>query len=235
MCDNCGSCEACDLKRSHKCINILANSEELGDSQHKCKLIYFPFKALAEPIRFLLHYCEIEFDDVRIPKDEWDQHKQSTPFGQVPVLEINGQQINQSLAICRYLGKRAKLTGSSDVEDLEIDAMADTINDFRGKIAQYHYETNSEVKENRKTTLYAETLPFYLDRFEEIAKKNGGHLALGKLTWVDFYFTGLLDYLDFMLNKSMLEDYPNLKEVENNVVNLTSINKWIEERPKTDL
>uniref|UniRef100_A0A1Y1MW47 Uncharacterized protein n=1 Tax=Photinus pyralis TaxID=7054 RepID=A0A1Y1MW47_PHOPY len=26
MCDNCGSCEACDLKRSHKSINILANS-----------------------------------------------------------------------------------------------------------------------------------------------------------------------------------------------------------------
>uniref|UniRef100_A0A1Y1N0X1 glutathione transferase n=1 Tax=Photinus pyralis TaxID=7054 RepID=A0A1Y1N0X1_PHOPY len=135
MCDNCGSCEACDLKRSHKSINILANSDETGDLHHKWKLTYFPFKALAEPIRFLLHYCEIQFDDIRIPRSEWDGHKESMPFGQVPVLEVNGLQMNQSLAICRFLGKHANLTGANDLEDLEIDALADTINDLR--ISEY--------------------------------------------------------------------------------------------------
>lgn len=53
------------------------------------------------------------------------------PFGQVPVLEIDGKQINQSLAIARYLGKQFNLGGKDALEDLEIDAIVDSMNDFR--------------------------------------------------------------------------------------------------------
>lgn len=39
------------------------------------KLTYFNVKALAEPIRFLLSYGGVEFEDYRIEKEEWPQLK----------------------------------------------------------------------------------------------------------------------------------------------------------------
>lgn len=54
----------------------------------------------------------------------------ATPFGQMPLLEHNGKTINQSLAIARYVAKQVKLTGNDDWENLEIDAVVDTISDI---------------------------------------------------------------------------------------------------------
>jgi hypothetical protein len=55
----------------------------------------------------------------------------ATPFGKTPVLEVDGKQIHQSAAICRYLAKQFGLNGSNDWEALEIDAIVDTFTDFR--------------------------------------------------------------------------------------------------------
>lgn len=53
------------------------------------------------------------------------------PLGQMPVLEIDGKQYNQSKAIMRFLGKKFNLYGSDDYEALEIDAAADSVDDMR--------------------------------------------------------------------------------------------------------
>lgn len=53
------------------------------------------------------------------------------PFGQMPVLEIDGKPLCQHLAICRLLAKKVGLAGSDDFEAAQIDMIADCINDFR--------------------------------------------------------------------------------------------------------
>lgn len=53
------------------------------------------------------------------------------PMGVLPVLELEGKRLDQSISICRYLGKKVGLSGSTDFEDFEIDSVVDTINDFR--------------------------------------------------------------------------------------------------------
>ena len=68
------------------------------------------------------------------------------PFGQVPVLDVDGKKINQSTAICRYLAKQYGLAGKDDWEALEIDATVDTIHDLRASkshIMYYNYKTIS--------------------------------------------------------------------------------------------
>jgi len=57
----------------------------------------------------------------------------ATPFGKSPILEVDGKKTHQSAAICRYLGKQLGLNGSNDWEALEIDAIVDTITDFRAR------------------------------------------------------------------------------------------------------
>nr|XP_022903522.1 glutathione S-transferase-like [Onthophagus taurus] len=185
----------------------------------KVKVTYFDLPALGEPIRLLLVYGGVEFEDIRIEGDKWLDIKPKTPFGQVPLYEEDGKIMNQSIAIMRYLGKKYKLIGANDWEDLEIDAMAETFRDF--------------IITKLKDPLYKETIPFYLERFEKIAKENGGHLAVKKLTWVDFFFAAMADYMSLMGKINLMENNPNLKAVYDNVMKLPAIKKWHEKYPLT--
>lgn len=53
------------------------------------------------------------------------------PFGKVPVLEIDGKTVNQSIAISRYLAKKAGLAGNDEWESLLIDVAVDNIYEIR--------------------------------------------------------------------------------------------------------
>ncbi len=98
-----------------------------------CKFTYFNSQALGEPIRLLLHYGKIEFDDVRVDyANDWPTYpKETLPLGQLPILEIDGKSLFQSIAICRYLAKKVGLVGNTAVEDYEIDNAVDNLNDLR--------------------------------------------------------------------------------------------------------
>lgn len=52
-------------------------------------------------------------------------------MGQMPVLEVDGQRVHQSIAIERYVARRVGLAGANDWENLQIDSAVDTVNDLR--------------------------------------------------------------------------------------------------------
>lgn len=56
-----------------------------------------------------------------------------------------------------------------------------------------------------------------------------------QLTWADVYFTGILDYLNYMAKVDLLEKHPNLKRLVDGVLALEPIKAWIEKRPQTDV
>jgi glutathione S-transferase len=39
------------------------------------KVTYFPTKGWAEPIRFILSYGNLDFEDIRVPYEEWPAQK----------------------------------------------------------------------------------------------------------------------------------------------------------------
>jgi len=53
------------------------------------------------------------------------------PMGQMPVLEVDGRRVHQSISMARYIAKRVGLGGANDWENLIIDTAVDTVNDFR--------------------------------------------------------------------------------------------------------
>lgn len=53
------------------------------------------------------------------------------PMGQMPVLEVDGHRVHQSISMARYVAKRVGLAGANDWENLLIDTVVDTVNDFR--------------------------------------------------------------------------------------------------------
>ncbi|KAG4070508.1 hypothetical protein HA402_005740 [Bradysia odoriphaga] len=198
------------------------------------KLSYFNIKGLGEPIRFLFAYGGQNYEDNRVSHEDWPAIKSSTPMGQMPVLEVDGNVVHQSGAILRYLARRFGLAGGSDWESLLIDTVADTITDFRLKLSAPFYETDEAAKAKKKANIEAEIVPFFLGKLEEIAKENNGHLALSKLTWADLYFASLHDMLEYMIKKNFLEKYPYLRKVVDNVYAIDSIKSWIAKRPVSE-
>lgn len=63
----------------------------------KIKLHYFDCYGRAEPIRMLLTYAGVEFEDVRNTFESWAEIQKQKDYmvkyeyGQVPVLEIDGE------------------------------------------------------------------------------------------------------------------------------------------------
>lgn len=197
------------------------------------KLTYFPVKALAEPIRFLFSYGGIDFEDVRFNRDDWPKLKSTTPYGQVPMLEIDGKKINQSTAIARYIAKQVGLAGKNDLEALEMDAIVDTIHDVRAKLAAFHYEENPDVKAS-KLAVANEVVPFVLERLDAQVKNNGGYFVGGAVSWADITFVALLDYLNFMYKSDLIEKYDNLKALKKKVLEIPAIKSWVEKRPESE-
>lgn len=78
-----------------------------------------------------------------------------------------------------------------------------------------------------------ETVPFFLNKLETIAKQNNGHFALQKFTWADVYFTGMINYLGVMVGSDLTKNYPNLRRVVEYTESTPGIKQWIEKRPKT--
>ncbi|CAK1587226.1 unnamed protein product [Parnassius mnemosyne] len=201
----------------------------------KVTLTYFNVKGLGEGIRMLLAYGDQEFEDKRITKDEWPALKPKTPFGQLPVLEIDGKQYAQCLAICRYLGHKYGLAGADIEEDFLIDQNIDFFTDIRLKAAGAHYEQDEKVKAKKQEDLVKNQYPILLEKLNKIIEENNGHLAAGKLTWADFVFAGMYDTLKVIMQMPELDEkYPSFKKLRDTVISLPKVKEYCAAAPKTD-
>ena len=52
------------------------------------------------------------------------------PFGQIPVLEVDGEMIGQSTSIARFLAKEFQLAGKDNLEQAQADMVVDACNDL---------------------------------------------------------------------------------------------------------
>ncbi|CAH1406486.1 unnamed protein product [Nezara viridula] len=196
------------------------------------KLTYFAMSGIGDPIRLLLSYSNIEFEDIRIGKGEdWQKLKPTLKLPYLPMLEMDGKTHFQTFAICRYLARKAGLNGSSEEEGLAIDATVDTLVDMLKKTVLDYFRPDSEERSKLLKTSLEVTIPFYLNVFEKQLEENNGYLVAGKLTWADIVVLTLGTYLCGIFKVDILADFPKLKEHRQKISELPVIKEWLEKRP----
>lgn len=84
----------------------------------KPRLTYFDMAASrGEECRLAFVIAGVEFEDNRVNRSDWSELKPKTPFGSMPVLEVEGRpMLAESNAILTYIGRRHGLLPKDEWE-----------------------------------------------------------------------------------------------------------------------
>jgi glutathione S-transferase len=150
------------------------------------RLTYFDFDGgRGEPIRIALHAAGIEFEDNRLSFPEFGEMRQRLRFNALPVLDIDGKAVTQSSAICRYVGKKAGLYPTDDLQALYCDEVMDAVEDLSHHISTTFGLQGEELRQAREK-LAEGWLPIFLRGLDELLSRGGGeYFAANGLTVAD--------------------------------------------------
>ncbi|CAP24213.1 Protein CBR-GST-30 [Caenorhabditis briggsae] len=207
------------------------------------KLSYFPIRWAGEVPRQILAYAGQKFEDNRIQQADWPELKPSTPFGQLPVLEVDGRPLGQSHAISRYLARQFGINGRCPWEEAQVNAIADQFKDYLSDIRPYNL-VKMGFAQGDADQLYTETfLPNFKKHYQfftRFLKASGAGFLIGdSLTWVDILIAQhTSDLLSdsgsvFATKDSIIDEFPELKAHQKKIHAIPNLKKWIETRPVT--
>ena len=207
------------------------------------KLIYFNLMGRAETVRLILAQAGVSYEDKRIKKEEWPALKASLPMGQLPVLEVDGKTIGQSMAIARYCAKRFGLAGKDELEGALADQAVDQVSDFLDEVIKVMKEPEEAKKAEMGKQLKVEKLPALLASMEKLLKGQGGkYFAGSSLTWADivvYQFVSLKvprpNQPKALIEESDLTGCPAISALVATVGALPNIKKWEQTRPVTPM
>ena len=200
------------------------------------KLYYFNSRGTAEAIRLIFAQAGVAYEDVRLTSEQWAEFKPRTPYGVMPVLEVDGKMLGGSEPIARYLAKQFGMAGEDDFVNAILDGAVDATGDLGLKIMQFYYEKDDERKAAIKKDMEEKIAPRVLGGLQKLAAANNcmdGWFYGPKVTYADIIFTHIMSYVVLVL-PDVLDKYPALKKLKESVEKLPNIAKWIKERPVTD-
>ena len=212
----------------------------------KLRLFYLDTKAAGEPIRLALVIGGIAFDDVRVTYEQVHEMRQAgkLPFGQVPVLEIDGEFHGQSGALLRWAGRRAGLYPEATA--LRCDAILGALDDISVAMRPQWYghalgrsprtgellvPLSAEQRAETARLLLAEVLP---PRFAQLESALGSrtYFCGEQLTICDLSFfvmgAGMIDGTYCVGVSGALDDCPLLRAHVARIQELPQVKKWYE-------
>jgi len=196
------------------------------------KLTYFGIPGRAEPIRIALTAAGVPFEDVRLTFEEWPKVKSLTPMGQLPMLEVDGVEMAQSVAILKYAGKLAKIYPLDDhVLALKVDEMELHATEMLPPAIGVVFGP-AEGKKARAKEFVEKSMPSLLSKFEKLLVNRGqkDFCAGTSLTTADLHLWTVISFLEgselhFETEdgpvdiKAKLSKYPTIMKINENVQN----------------
>lgn len=220
------------------------------DLRPSLKLTYFDMPGFGDHVRLTLAVGGIVFEDERIDYAEVARRRATgeLPFGQVPVVSIDGHVYAQSNALLRYFGRLAGLYPEG-VNQLRCDMAVEAWMDVDTKLVPQHYKCalsrspndgkprvplSDSQQADVAHELNQDALPTMLVRIGKVLKASNGPWYCGEvLTIADIksyvVVTGLSNgsYAGG-IDSAVLDGCPELREHAARVGALPAVRRWVE-------
>lgn len=188
---------------------------------------YWDVRGLAEPIRYLLRYKNVDFEDKQYPLSDFDswfgnKFNHGLDFPNLPYYIEGSVKLTQSTTILRYLAKKYNLEGETEEEKLRVSLLEQQVVDLRTSIIRLVYNEN-----------YEKLLPDFVKGVPDQLKLLEAFLGDRKffagehLTYVDFMAFEIVEYYKYIVPK-VLEGFPNLRKYQERMKSLPALKKYLE-------
>ncbi|GIX82193.1 glutathione S-transferase Mu 3 [Caerostris darwini] len=192
----------------------------------KPTLGYWNLRGRAEPIRYILHYKNVDFEDKKYPygEDDWKKVKFTLglDFPNIPHFIDGDTKLTQTVAILRYLGGKYDLDGKDEKQKLRISVAEQQSVDFRETLRCF---VNRSDFDSAKDEFVKTTIPAMFEMWEKFL---GGrkYLAGDNITYVDFMVYENLDFYR-LFHPKILDDFPTLKAFHRRIRDLPQMQKYL--------
>jgi glutathione S-transferase len=198
----------------------------------KPKLTYFDISASrGEECRLALHASGVDFEDNRIKREEWMALKPTTPFGSLPVFELEGKPpIAQTNAILVLVGRKHGLHPTDDFKAAQHEAMMAYVEDLRTAVGNTMRIADEAEKKKVREGLVESYIPTWSANAEKQIGDAGPFFGGAKMNVVDikiyvtmrWFISGALDHIP----ATVFAAYPKLNRVFEAVRENESVKSW---------
>lgn len=197
----------------------------------KPKLFYFDAPvSRGEECRLALHAAWVDFEDVRVKRDDWPALKPTMPFGSLPVFQVPGHPaLGQSNAILVLIGREHGLHPKDNFEAARHEAIMAYAEELRANVAPTMRIADEEEKKKARESLSTSFLPTWGANVEKQIG-DGPFFAGNKLHVVDIKLfvvvrwitSGSLDHIP----ASIFSGCPKLLGLRDAVQNHDRVKSW---------
>ncbi|WP_146660021.1 glutathione S-transferase family protein [Enhygromyxa salina] len=196
----------------------------------KPKLTYFDFAgSRGEEARLALHLAGVDFEDNRLA-GSWPELKPTTPFGSLPVLEIEGHPpLAQINAILVLIGRQHGLHPRDNWQAAHHEALMCAVEELRGTVSAVLKITNPEAKLAARTELaqgYLKQWGGYVERqLGDGPFVGGAEIGVADLKLymaVKWFTSGAVDHVP----NTVFADYPKLNALARAVAEHPKVVQW---------
>lgn len=199
----------------------------------KIKLTYFEMFGRAGAVRLALAVGGIDFEDERLSPEEFVAKKAAGefPFGSVPVMEVDGLMLAETIALLRFAGKLSGLYPEDPLDAAKVDMVIDGVENLFGPATS---DSSPEAREKFEK----EILPRYVKPVDEIlAKSKSGPFVLGeKMTIADLWLASYVGFLSSgkleHVSKDCFNSYSYVLAAAKAVGEKESVAAWMKEHEK---
>ena len=196
------------------------------------RLIYFDAAvSRGEECRLALHLSGVDFEDVRIKRDEWTALKPTTSYGSLPVLELPDRPpLAQTNAILVFVGRRHGLHPQDDFEAARHEAMMCHVEDLRSQVGPTLRITDEAEKKKARSSLAESYLPTWAGYAEREIADIGPFFSGAKIQVVDLKLhravhwiaSGVIDHIP----DTVFSGFPKLNRVFAAVRDHEGVKAW---------
>ena len=201
------------------------------------KLGYWKIRGLASYLRYMLHYAEVDFEDItyevgpapQFSRDVWFNIKPTLDydFPNLPYFQDGDFKLTESAAIAKYIAhKWAKdLLGTTTQEYANAEMLFEFVGKLKMAVTMPSYTGGEHGDAITCAKLATDCYP-HLAKLVDFRSKHGFKWVAGNnLTWIDFYLWEIVDYMKWLSNDAVFEQFPSIKEYHANFLALPQIQK----------